>query len=210
MEHAAVISKDVAGADPPSYIAAVLQPSLFADPDPELPPGMRYTPDLLSPNEEAALVERIEALPFAPFAFHGYEGLRRVASFGWRYDFSAGRADRIDPIPDWLEPLKARAAAWAGLAPEALEQALVNEYAPGAPIGWHRDRPVFEDVIGVSFLSPCVMRFRRRSGAGWDRRAAPLAARSAYLLRGEARNDWEHSIAPAKSLRYSVTFRSRR
>jgi alkylated DNA repair dioxygenase AlkB len=106
--------------------------------------------------------------------------------------------------------LKCRAANLAQLDPGALCQALVTEYTAGAGIGWHRDRPVYEDVVGVSFLSPCTMRLRRQKAKGWSRLNVELAPRSAYLFRGEVRNDWEHSVVPMPSLRYSVTFRSMR
>lgn len=190
------------------HIDRVFQPSLFADSAADPPPGMDYAPDFLAPHEEVALIRRLSALPFAPFAFHGFEGLRRVVSYGWRYDFSAGRGVRVEAIPDWLQSVRDQAGQWAGLEPAVLEQALITEYRPGAPIGWHRDRPMFDAVIGVSLGSPCSLRFRRRSGSGWARRAVPLAPRSIYRLGGEARWAWEHSIGPADALRYSITFRS--
>lgn len=189
------------------------QLTLFASPDPPppaLPAGLAYQADFISADEERGLLERFAALPFAPFEFHGFQGLRRVVSYGLRYDFAAGRAFPADPVPDWLQGLRDRAAAWAGLRSEALAQTLVTEYAVGAPIGWHRDRPLYEDVIGVSLLSACVFRFRRKSGAGWERRSLSLEPRSVYLLRGEARTSWEHGIPPASKRRYSVTFRSLR
>ena len=149
-------------------------------------------------------------LAFAPSTFQGWEGKRRVVSYGWRHDFTAGLALEAEPVPSWLDPLRRHAAMWAGLPGDALIQAMVTEYAPGAPIGWHRDRPMFEDVIGVSFLSACDFRLRRKAAAGWERRTVRLEPRSVYLLRGEVRTGWEHSIPPAPLLRYSVTFRSLR
>ena len=191
-------------------MAGVPQAALFAELRPALPPGLDYRDGFLTPTEETTLAEAVGALPFAPFDFHGFAGLRRIVNFGFRYDFSAGRAFPADPMPAWLLPVRDRAASWAGLEPEALVQALITEYGPGAPIGWHRDRPIYQDVIGISLLTPCVLRLRRRTGEGWERASAPLAPRSAYILRGDARWVWEHSIAPAKALRYSITFRSRR
>jgi alkylated DNA repair dioxygenase AlkB len=173
------------------------------------PPGLSFREDFITADEEHALVARIETLSFAPFQFHGWEGKRETVSFGWRYDFSAARVDPAPPIPDFLRPLRASAASFAGLAESALEQALVIRYGAGAGIGWHRDRPVFDKVVGVSLLSPCVLRFRRRRGRGFERFSLGAAPRSAYLLSGEIRHDWEHSIAPLEVLRYSVTFRSR-
>ena len=173
------------------------------------PPGLSHREDFITTDEERSLVARIETLSFAPFQFHGWEGKRETVSFGWRYDFSTARVDPAPPIPDFLLPLRARAAGFAGLAEGALEQALVIRYDTGAGIGWHRDRPVFDQVVGVSLLSPCVLRFRRRRGRGFDRFSLGASPRSAYLLRGEIRHGWEHSIAPLEVLRYSVTFRSR-
>ncbi len=174
------------------------------------PEGFRVREDLLSPAEERDLLERIAPLPFKEFEFHGYLGLRRVVSFGWSYRYDERRLQEAPPIPPFLRLLRERAAGFAGLAPEAFTQSLVAEYRPGAPIGWHRDKPEFEDVVGVSLLSACVLRFRRRIASGWERWSQTAEPRSIYLLRGEARNRWEHSIPPVESLRYSVTFRSLR
>ena len=167
-----------------------------------------YEPQFLTRLEEQELVEQFNQLAFKEFEFHGYQGKRRVVYFGYRYDFNDNRLRAAEAIPAFLLPLRDRAASFAGLAPDALRQALVAEYSPGAAIGWHKDRAAFDDVIGISFVSPCRFRFRRKSGAGWARLSVLLAPRSAYLLRGAARNAWEHSIPPAENLRYSVTFRS--
>ncbi|MBV8888891.1 MAG: alpha-ketoglutarate-dependent dioxygenase AlkB [Alphaproteobacteria bacterium] len=183
------------------------QLSLLDDPR-ALPPGFAYRADLLSPAEESELLLRMQELPFKEFAFHGYFGKRRVVSFGLSYDFNERRARRADPIPAFLGPLRDRAAEYAGLAPAGIEHALVTEYTPGAAIGWHRDRPQFDDVIGISLAAACRFRFRRRLGTGWQRAAVVLEPRSVYLLRGPVRTDWEHSIPPAEQLRYSITFRS--
>lgn len=128
--------------------------------------------------------------------------------FGWSYDFDRGTFAATEPIPGWLLPIKARAAAFAGLADADLVQALLIRYDPGAGIGWHRDRPVFEHVAGVSLGVPTAMRFRRRREGGFDRIAVPLAPRSIYHLSGEARHGWEHSIAEIEVTRWSITFRS--
>jgi len=158
--------------------------------------------------EERAWVGRIEALPFKPFEFHGYLGKRRIVSFGWHYDY-AGRALRQSaPLPDFLEPLRDQAAAAAGVDSRALQQALVTEYESGATIGWHRDKPMFEDVLALSFLSPCRLRLRRKRGSGWERWASDIEPRSLYRLSGPARHEWEHSIPPVPARRYSVTFRT--
>ncbi|HYJ30286.1 MAG TPA: alpha-ketoglutarate-dependent dioxygenase AlkB [Allosphingosinicella sp.] len=186
------------------------QSDLFDAPAPELPEGLVYRPDLIGAGEEAELVARFRALPFAPFEFQGFLGKRRTISFGMQYRFDGSGLAEAEPIPDWLEPLRARAAAFAGIQPAALVHALLIEYDVGAGLGWHRDRPVFGDVVGISLLSEAPLRFRRRSGEKWERHTLRAAARSAYLLRGAARTEWEHSLAPVASLRYSATFRTLR
>jgi alkylated DNA repair dioxygenase AlkB len=183
------------------------QTDLFPASQPPEPEGLRYCAGLLAVAEETELVRRIQDLALKPFEFHGYLGLRRVKAFGWRYDYSAQRVSAADELPDFLLSLRERAAAFAGLDPTSLEQALVTEYGPGAGIGWHRDKPQFAEVIGVSLASPCTLRFRRRRGDGWQRANLSADPRSAYLLAGPARTEWEHSIAPMSRLRYSVTFR---
>jgi alkylated DNA repair dioxygenase AlkB len=174
----------------------------------DLPSGFRYASDLISVQEEGGLVDRLSSLPFKEFEFQGFLGKRRVVSFGWRYDFNGGGFQKIEPMPEFLLPLRDRAAEFAGLEPQALEHALLTEYRPGAAIGWHKDRPVFDDVVGVSLLAPCQFRFRRKAGSKWDRRSLTAEPRSVYLLRGSSRTEWEHSIPGVDALRYSVTFRS--
>ena len=191
--------------------AADGQYGLFgAAPEPALPEGLAYRPDLLGPDEETALVAQLSGLPFKAFEFHGFLGNRRTVSFGWHYAFDGSGLRESSAVPDWLLPVRARAAAFAGVLPEALEHVLVTEYAPGAGIGWHRDRPDFGDVVGLSLLAPARMRFRRKRGAGWQRANLTVAPRSAYLLRGEVREAWEHSIPVMEALRYSITFRTLR
>ncbi|WP_010215395.1 alpha-ketoglutarate-dependent dioxygenase AlkB [Sphingomonas sp. PAMC 26621] len=176
-------------------------------------PGVSAAEDFLSPAEEQALIATIDATALTPFRFQQWLGKRLTASFGWHYDFERGTFAPTDPIPDALLPVRARAAAFAGLAPEALVQALLIRYDPGAGIGWHRDRPLFEHVIGLSLGAPATMRFRLRDGerdgrAIYRRVAQPLAPRGIYHLAGAARWDWEHSITPIEAPRWSVTFRS--
>jgi alkylated DNA repair dioxygenase AlkB len=178
--------------------------------EPDDPEGFRYQPGLLSLADEAALLARVRELPFRAFEFHGYTGKRRVVSFGWKYDFAGRQLSKAAPIPDFLLDLRASAAAFATLPTHALQQALVTEYSPGAGIGWHRDKPVYGQVVGISLLAPCVFRFRRAAGNTWARIKVTVAPRSAYLLRGPARTLWEHSIPPVSLLRYSITFRTLR
>jgi alkylated DNA repair protein (DNA oxidative demethylase) len=184
------------------------QPDLFAPATAPIVPGISYAPDIVSEGEERALIVSLDAIEVTPFRFQGWLGKRLTASFGWRYDFDDGSFDAAEPIPDFLLPLRERAAAFAGLAPEDLVQSLIVRYDPGAGIGWHRDRPLFEHVIGISLEAPATLRLRRRREGGFDRAALPLAPRSIYHLSGEARHDWEHSIAAMDVRRWSVTFRS--
>jgi DNA oxidative demethylase len=173
------------------------------------PPGLIHRDDFISADEEAELLSHVRNLPFQPFAFQGWFGKRETVSFGWRYDFNDSRVHPAAAIPDFLLPLRTRAAGFAGLQPAQFEQALVVRYDVGAGIGWHRDRPVFDKVIGISLEAPCVLRFRRREGNGFRRFSLDAQPRSAYLLSGEIRHEWEHSIAPMEALRYSITFRSK-
>ena len=191
---------------------AVIQPSLFPlPPSSTLPPGFSYRSEVITPDEERRLLIRFADLSFKEFQFHGFEGKRRVVSFGWRYDFSEHRALPAEPIPDFLLELHPKIQAASGLSLPDLAQVLVTEYAPGAPIGWHKDRPFFDDVMGLSLASACNFRLRKPLGEGkWQRVSLRLEPRSAYLLQGAARREWEHSIPPVESLRYSVTFRNLR
>ena len=188
-----------------SYLVGMLQGDLFSQPG---IPGLVQCDDLLDFREEAALMSHIDAEALSPFRFQGWLGKRLTRSFGWSYDFDRGRMERDDAMPDWLLPARDRAAAFAGLEPELLVQALLIRYDPGAGIGWHKDRPVFEHVVGISLGAPCDLRLRRRRPGGFDRLSVPLAPRSVYHLAGEARHQWEHSIAPLDRTRWSVTFRS--
>jgi hypothetical protein len=174
----------------------------------DAPNGFDYRADLITAVHEAALIERFQDLEFKEFEFHGFLGLRRVVSFGVHYDFAAARLHSAAQMPAFLLPIRESAAGFAGLAAASLAHALVTEYRHGAGIGWHRDRSVFGNVIGVSLGSACRLRFRRRGRSGWCRSSVVLQPRSAYLLRGEVHNDWQHSIPPMVALRYSITFRT--
>ena len=176
--------------------------------DPALPEGFRYQPDIVSPEDEQTLLKQIRELPLKEFEFHGYTAKRRVISYGWQYDFNERTLRRTDDIPLWLLALRETAAEFAGLAPKELQQVLVMEYNVGAGIGWHRDKAVFGDVVGISLLAPARFRLRRKAGTTWDRASLRVEPRSAYLLRGASRMDWEHSIPAVDALRYSITFRN--
>ncbi|HZO24078.1 MAG TPA: alpha-ketoglutarate-dependent dioxygenase AlkB [Steroidobacteraceae bacterium] len=171
--------------------------------------GFAYEPGFLSSEEEALLIGEIGKLPLAPAEYKQYLARRRIVSYGGRYDYTARRLGQGEPIAPFLLPLRARAAAWIGCAAESLTHALVAEYAPGVPLGWHRDVPDFEFVIGISLLSDCRMRFRPYPPRPREKSIAlELAARSIYSLRGDARWNWQHSVPPVPALRYSITFRS--
>lgn len=191
-----------------------VQEDLFgAPPLPPLPEGMVYEREFLDRGEEQALVARIETLPLKEMNYRGYTARRRVMSFGGSYDFQAQRLSEAPPLPDWLEPLRRKVATWANLAPEAFTQVLVAQYREGTPLGWHRDVPDFEDVVGVSLLNEAVMRFRPyppREPKKADVLKVVVEPRSIYLLRGPARWAWQHSVAPTRTLRYSITFRTPR
>ncbi len=188
-----------------------MQPDLFGD---ALPNGLVYQPGFLAPPEEAGLLRWIGTLPLQQARYKDYTARRRVVSYGGRYDFADHRLLPADPVPDELLPLRERAGAWAGIEPASLVNALVAEYRPGTPLGWHRDVPEYELVIGVSLGSDARMRLRRYPPASpmkkTDVLALDLAPRSIYLLRGEARWGWQHSIAPTRALRWSITFRTLR
>ena len=170
--------------------------------------GLQYREDLISDAEEGDLLDRLMPLDLAPFRFQGWLGNRKTQSFGWRYDFDDASFTPAEPLPDWLLPLRDKAAAFASLDPDQFVHVLVARYDRGAGIGWHRDRDVFEQVVGISLRTPATLRFRQRVPLGFRRASVDVAPRSAYLLSGEARWDWEHRITPGDELRFSITFRT--
>jgi alkylated DNA repair dioxygenase AlkB len=171
-------------------------------------PGLRYEDEFLTATEEQFLIEQIGAQHLAPFRFQQWTGKRLTATFGWRYDFESGSFARAEPLPSFLLPFRKRAARFAGLLEKELEQALLIHYDAGAGIGWHRDRPVFEQVVGISLGSSVPFAFRRRKEKGFDRVKIGLNPRSIYSLSGEARHGWEHGIDRHDMPRWSITFRS--
>jgi len=176
--------------------------------DTAFPPGLARAEDMVTPAEEARLIAHIDASHLEPFRFQGWLGKRLTRSFGWRYDFDTAHFAETDRLPAWLLPLRDRAADFAGLAHGDFVHALLIRYDPGAGIGWHRDRPLFEHVVGISLGNSATLRLRRRAGSKFQRATVPLAPRSIYHLAGEVRHDWEHSIAPMAVARWSITFRS--
>ncbi len=172
-------------------------------------PGFASRPDLIDEGEERALIAAIDRTDLSPFPFQGWNGKRLTTSFGFNYDFETQKVARAAPIPDWLLPIGERVAAFGGIQPGHLVQALLIRYDPGAGIGWHRDRPIYEHVLGLSLGARAHMRFRRRrAGGGFDRLSAPLPLRAAYQHSGQARHDWEHSTSEMDLPRWSITFRS--
>ena len=185
------------------------QSDLFGQKTEGLPAGFRYQTEFLAPDEEQTLVQWIATLDLQPYEFRGYQGLRRVLAFGGHYDQGSSKVERVPDFPAPLLALRDRAARWAGHRADDIRMILVSEYKPGAPIGWHRDRPQFADVIGVSLLAPASFRLRRAKDAkSWERRSLTLQPRSIYLLSGEVRRQWQHSIPPLQALRYSITLRT--
>jgi alkylated DNA repair protein (DNA oxidative demethylase) len=176
----------------------------------EEPAGLRYLPGLLSDAEEGDLLARLGALDYRQVRLHGQVARRVVRHYGVEYAFESAAVTPGEPVPLWLEPLRARAAALLDVPPAALAEVLVTRYPPAATIGWHRDAPPFGDVVGVSLRSECVMRFQR--GKGEQRRVFEqrLEPRSAYVVSGPARTVWQHSIPAVAAERYSVTFRTLR
>jgi alkylated DNA repair dioxygenase AlkB len=176
-----------------------------------LPSGLDYRPDFLSAHDESLLLRELAVLPMAAAPYKAYTARRRVASFGAAYDFDRDRLRTAAVLPDFLTPLAARVARVLEVAPGALAQVLVTEYAPGTPLGWHRDAPVFESIAGVSLASACELQWRR-----WPPRAREpvlslrVAPRSLYVMRGESRWGWQHRVPAVKALRYSITFRTLR
>ena len=183
--------------------------ALFADLQ-DLPAGFLYQPQFISASEERALLATIQALEFHEVRMHGVVARRRVIQYGWKYTFDGARLSEGPELPAFLLPLRDRAAAFASVPPESLSEALITEYQPGAPIGWHRDAPGFGIVVGISLLSACRFRFRRGPGRGSARVSLLLEPGSAYVLSGPARSEWQHSIPEVDALRYSITFRTLR
>lgn len=190
-----------------------MQPGLFDDLPPALPPGLRYEPAWLSPAAEAALIDLVKQLPLREAQYKSYTARRRVVSYGGQFDYDSNELRPSAPLIGELHPLRDRVARWAGVEADALVHVLVAEYTPGTPLGWHRDVPDFEDVFGVSLGGPALLRFRPyppESPKREDIVRLDVQPRSIYALQGQARWSWQHSVAPVDALRWSVTFRTAR
>jgi alkylated DNA repair dioxygenase AlkB len=185
----------------------VAQLALFTDRN-DGPEGLRYETEFVSRVSEATLIAGIEGLPLQPFQFGAYEGKRRVASFGFRYDYSERKLREAGPIPSWLAPIILSVEKFGDLPSESVRQVLCTEYDVGVGIGWHRDKPHFDEIFGLSLGAPCRFRFRRAAGDKWKRFALNAEPRSLYMMSGESRQIWEHSIPAVEQRRYSITFRT--
>jgi alkylated DNA repair dioxygenase AlkB len=170
--------------------------------------GLEYCENFISEAEHDDLVDRLKELDLTPFRFQGWTGNRKTKTYGWRYDFDDATFTPAEPIPAWLQPLREKAAPLADVPPDHFAHVLLARYDPGAGIGWHRDRPQFEQVVGISLASPATLRFRQRTLTGFRRVNIDIGPRSAYRLSGEARHEWEHRITPGDRLRFSITFRT--
>jgi alkylated DNA repair dioxygenase AlkB len=186
------------------------QGELFASEEPPAVPGLALVHEAVTPAEEIELAARIDTAPLAPFQFGQWEGKRLTVHYGSAYDFARHRLDEAPPLPDWLIAVRDRLAPQVARDPAAFAAALLIRYDPGAGIGWHRDRPQYGEVLGLSLSADCVLRLRRRTESGFERRNLPLPARSLYLLADEVRREWEHSIVPLEVTRRSITLRTLR
>jgi alkylated DNA repair dioxygenase AlkB len=171
------------------------------------PDGLRYAGEFVSPAIEDKLILGIQSLPLQPFQFGQFEGKRRVASFGFRYDYALRQLQRAEPIPAWLEEIIGEVETFGGPATR-IRQVLCTEYDVGVGIGWHRDKPHFDRIFGLSLGSPCKFRFRKSVGKSWDRFTLDAEPRSLYMMSGASRQAWEHSIPAVEAPRYSITFRT--
>ena len=182
------------------------QLALFESPVSE-PEGLRYVADFVSAETEQKLISGIRDLPLQPFQFGQFQGKRRVASFGFRYDYALRRLQQAEPVPAWLDEIVARVEAFGGPATR-IRQVLCTEYDVGVGIGWHRDKPHFDRIFGLSLGSACKFRFRRAASRSWERFTVDAQPRSLYMISAASREIWEHSIPAVESPRYSVTFRT--
>ena len=175
------------------------------------PPGFVYIPNFISVEEENALLTFVRDMELHPLLFQGFEAKRKVVSFGYDYNFDTRKILKGQPIPDAFHPLVDKVAETLSIQANEIAEVLVTEYPPGAVINWHRDAPPFKVIAGISLLEPSVFKFRPHDKAKQDRKSIisiPVDRRSFYSIADEARSEWQHSISPVKSLRYSITLRT--
>ncbi len=190
------------------------QPKLFDLPQ-ELPNGLIYQPNFLTEAEEEYILEVIRNLPLKHPQYDEYMAKRRIMNFGWGYDFEHRKLIPGPPLPDFLQDIQEKIAGWIEIPAPRVAEALISEYTEGSAIGWHRDTEEFEMIVGISLAGWCRMRFRPVPGRSPDSTkkkkdvvALEVEPRSAYIMQGPVRWDWQHSIAPTRTLRYSITFRT--
>ena len=179
--------------------------------EPVTPPGFRYFPDFISREDETALLKEISQIPLHTFMFQGYEAKRKVASFGYDWNFETRKLSKGKDVPAVFEPLIQKAAAFLSIRTKDFAEVLLTEYPPESVINWHRDAPPFDVIVGISLLSDCTFRFRPHDKEKQNRGAVislPVKRRSLYVMKGESRTEWQHSILPVKEGRYSVTLRT--
>lgn len=190
-----------------------MQNDLFPEPYALPIPGLHYEPCFLREEEETELLSVIQTLPLHAAKYKQYTAKRRVVSYGGSYDFNTNKLLPGAPLDEWLKPLRSRVADWLGIPAEELVHTLVAEYAPGTPLGWHRDVPDFETIVGVSLGNEAVLRFRPYPPDETSKRKViqlDVAPRSIYRLEGAARWGWQHQVPPVLALRWSITFRTLR
>ncbi len=185
------------------------QAKLFDLPE-NLPNGLIYRPHFLSEDEEEILIIYLENLELKHAHLGEYTTKRKIKNFGWGYDFDNKKFIPGPPLPPFLSLLQRRIAKWIDIPARYIVEALVTEYTPGTAIGWHRDTEAFGLVIGISLGGWCRIRFRPLEDIKNQKKIInlDLEPRSAYIMQKKIRWDFQHSIPPTKTHRYSITFRT--
>jgi alkylated DNA repair dioxygenase AlkB len=179
--------------------------------EPVLPEGFSYQPDFISIEEEQLLIDNIKNIELHTFIFQGFEAKRKVASFGFDYSFDKRSLTKGEPIPAAFLPLVQKVAPKLNVNDTDIAELLVIEYPVGAVMNWHRDAPPFDKIAGISLLSDCIFKFRPHDKAKQRRGSIisiPVRRRSLYIMQGPSRSEWQHSVAPNKNIRYSITLRT--
>jgi alkylated DNA repair dioxygenase AlkB len=178
---------------------------------PELPEGFHYYPDFITEDEETQLVTLIQQYPLKNMVFQGFEAKRKIMSFGYDYHFDTRNLTKGVPIPEEFNSIILKVAHQLNISEDSIQEILLTEYGIGHVINWHRDAPPFEKIAGISLLSDCTFKLRPYDKSKQNRASVnsfTVERGSLYMMEGEARQNWEHSISPLKSLRYSITFRT--